>query len=317
MRWRVSRRRIASSFDHRHIKRRASSGARQSLLAALAPLAAWATVVVLAVTQCSTNRTSNRQLREQQEETRTQQSLTAQGQITDRFSKAIDQLGQEGGDKVDIRLGGVYALARIMKDSRDDEPAIIDVLCAFISGHDLATTGPSADIRAALIVLGSRPDPDIPANAHIELTGNLTRAPLDFAYLNGAYMTGANLTAGHLHSAHLYDAELHHIYLIGADLTDADFRKADLTGAILTGADLTGADLRVADLTGADLTGATLTGADLRGANLTSTTVTTKDLIGALINFSTTLPPGIIVPTPSPSPALVLPHMWFGARPNV
>jgi hypothetical protein len=35
--------------------------------------------------------------------------LTEQGQITDRYTKAIEQLG---GDKLDVRLGGIYALER-------------------------------------------------------------------------------------------------------------------------------------------------------------------------------------------------------------
>jgi hypothetical protein len=31
--------------------------------------------------------------------------LTQQGQITDRYTKAIEQLGS---DKLDVRLGGIY-----------------------------------------------------------------------------------------------------------------------------------------------------------------------------------------------------------------
>src|SRR4051794_25603678 len=37
-----------------------------------------------------------------------------EGQITDRFSKAVEQLGN---DKVEIRLGGIYALERVARDS--------------------------------------------------------------------------------------------------------------------------------------------------------------------------------------------------------
>lgn len=41
-----------------------------------------------------------------------------QGQITDRFTKAISQLGEldaKGGKKLEVRLGGIYALERIAK----------------------------------------------------------------------------------------------------------------------------------------------------------------------------------------------------------
>src|SRR6266566_1420125 len=41
--------------------------------------------------------------------------LNTQGQITDRFTKAIDQLGN---DRLEIRLGGIYSLARIAQESQ-------------------------------------------------------------------------------------------------------------------------------------------------------------------------------------------------------
>src|SRR4029453_11591667 len=40
--------------------------------------------------------------------------LNRQGHITDRYTKAIEQLGR---DKLDVRLGGIYALERIATDS--------------------------------------------------------------------------------------------------------------------------------------------------------------------------------------------------------
>jgi hypothetical protein len=40
--------------------------------------------------------------------------VTEQGQITERYSKAIEQLG---ADKLDVRLGAIYALERIATDS--------------------------------------------------------------------------------------------------------------------------------------------------------------------------------------------------------
>jgi hypothetical protein len=46
------------------------------------------------------------------------QVLVAQeGQITERFTRAIEQLGN---DKMEVRLGGIYALERIANDSDKD-----------------------------------------------------------------------------------------------------------------------------------------------------------------------------------------------------
>lgn len=39
--------------------------------------------------------------------------LTEQGQVTERYTKAIEQLGSE---KLDVRIGGIYALERVARD---------------------------------------------------------------------------------------------------------------------------------------------------------------------------------------------------------
>jgi hypothetical protein len=57
-------------------------------------------------------------------------SVAHEGQITERFTRAVDQLGS---DKLEIRLGGIYALERIAKDSADkDHWTIMEILTAFV-----------------------------------------------------------------------------------------------------------------------------------------------------------------------------------------
>ena len=58
--------------------------------------------------------------------------LTEQGQVTDRYAKAIELLGS---DKLDVRIGGVYALERVARDSARDHPTVMEVLSAFIREH--------------------------------------------------------------------------------------------------------------------------------------------------------------------------------------
>lgn len=55
--------------------------------------------------------------------------IAEEKQITERFSKAVELLGS---DKIDIRLGGIYALERIAKDSPKDHWTIMEVLTSFI-----------------------------------------------------------------------------------------------------------------------------------------------------------------------------------------
>jgi hypothetical protein len=55
--------------------------------------------------------------------------INREGQITDRFTRAIDQLGSENRD---VRIGGIYALGRIAANSPDDRSTIQYVLGAFV-----------------------------------------------------------------------------------------------------------------------------------------------------------------------------------------
>jgi len=207
--------------------------------------------------------------------------LTEQGQVTDRYTKAIEQLGS---DKLDVRIGGVYALERIARDSARDHPTVMEVLTAFIPEHSKEYWPPTEpggqvqerltrpDVETALTVVGRRDQArDIQP---IDLTSaNLTSANLAGAHLDGALLNGAFLTRADVHEAFLSGA-----FLSGADLTDAlldrahldgaDFTGSFLDGAFLSGADLTGADFTGADLLRAHLDGADLRRADFRGANL-------------------------------------------------
>jgi hypothetical protein len=86
----------------------------------------------------------------QLQETKDQLQITEQGQITDRYNAAIANLGSTS---IDVRLGGIYALQRLMQDSPRDQPTVIAVLCAFArmptESHPKpqASSAPSPSIR--------------------------------------------------------------------------------------------------------------------------------------------------------------------------
>ncbi len=89
--------------------------------------------------------------------------LSREGQLTDRYTKAIEQLGS---DKLDVRLGGIYALERVARDSSRDQPTVMEVLCAFIHEHSHEQWPPDPgrkhkqmtrpDVQAAVTVVGRR-----------------------------------------------------------------------------------------------------------------------------------------------------------------
>jgi uncharacterized protein YjbI with pentapeptide repeats len=213
-------------------------------------------------------------------------ALSEQGLVTDRYTKAIEQLGSA---ELAIRLGGIYALERIARDSARDHPAVIEVLTAFVrepsrltpssnlanaADHGAQTqeknaaTPPQgrprlrADVQAAVAVIGRRNvDHDDPNRGRIDLAeANLAGADLAGAQLNGVDLAQANLT-----DADMAGADLSRANLWRANLTRAYLMRANLVDAILDGAKLTNAKVMNANFDGAGLEGVDLEGANLEG----------------------------------------------------
>lgn len=182
--------------------------------------------------------------------------LNHQGQITERFTRAVDQLGS---DKTEIRVGGIYALQRIARESPIDHAPIMEILTGFLRdharwarssairpeqhGHAASARGVRADVQAALSVIAHRT---------VDYDG---ARPLDLAGVN-------------LQRADFRDASLIGATLSSSNLADADLSDTDLTGAGLAGSRLIGANLRRTALTNADLSGADLSRCDLTQAIL-------------------------------------------------
>ena len=61
-----------------------------------------------------------------------------QRRITESFSKAVEQLGS---DKLEVRLGGIYSLERISKESPDDYWTVMESLTAFVRERKRAHVG--------------------------------------------------------------------------------------------------------------------------------------------------------------------------------
>jgi hypothetical protein len=194
--------------------------------------------------------------------------ISQEGQITERFTRAIEQLGSE---KLEIRLGGIYALERIARDSEKDHWTIMEVLTAFVRENapwrpEEAAPQPAeppplrADIQAILTVIGRR--------TRTYRNGEVW--PLD---LRRTDLRNANLRLAHLEGAHFWEGHLEGADLMFAHLEGADLWKARLEGASLSQADLRGAYLWQAHLEGADLGKARLEWARLWDAHLETATL--------------------------------------------
>ncbi|MFD3647995.1 pentapeptide repeat-containing protein [Streptomyces cyaneofuscatus] len=259
------------------------------------------TVVIAAVVAVAGLWYSNVQTRQAHDQARDDRALAKEGQITDRYTAAVGNLGE---DKMDVRLGGIYALERIMQDSRRDQPTIANVLATYIRTHAVKppTKGQDvpADVQAALTVLATR-DTERDGAFLLDLHGaklpniNLTATPaaLHDANLRGVDLSGARMFGANLRNANLSSAKLSGANLVGAnlvaDLSDADLSGANLSSANLSSANLSNARLSSANLNGANLNGANLNGADLSGADLSGADLTKQQVDSAVTNSSTRL----------------------------
>ena len=107
--------------------------------------------------------------------------VAREGQIAERYTRAIDQLGNK--DQLGIRLGGIYALERIARDSEKDHWTVMEVLT----------------------VVGRRKW--IEKETH--------KLDLNRTDLRGADLSSAHLEKALLIDAHLEGAILYHTHLEG------------------------------------------------------------------------------------------------------
>jgi uncharacterized protein YjbI with pentapeptide repeats len=214
----------------------------------------------------------------------TEQAMTQHGQVTERFTDAMNQLGS---DKLRVRIGAVHALDQLAQDSADYVPVVVEVLAAFVrerspwpipSGSPTPIPDkdgrilPPADVQEALLVMGrgqwvtTSEEPtgavdqqDAHEPARDVIANDPPLAKLTCINLNRTDLRGTNLEGS-------FPIPLCVEY---ANLEGAIFSKVVLTDAKLLGSDLSDVDLGVADLTSADLRNVDLSDADLGDADLT------------------------------------------------
>ncbi len=199
---------------------------------------------------------------------RDQAEVDREQQLTDLNVKAIEQLGSE---KLQIRLGGIYALERIARESPKDHWPIMEVLTAFVrenaplrdetptleASQKAAPTPekPPTDIQAVLTVLGRR----------ARTYGQGEEHPLD---LRDTHLTGANLFRANLQGAIFKRANLKEAIFINASLQNADLSESNLHFAQLNGANFQGSYFNKANLKETNFYEGNLQLANFYGANL-------------------------------------------------
>jgi uncharacterized protein YjbI with pentapeptide repeats len=218
--------------------------------------------------------------------------LSHLGQVSDRFTKALERLGSDQGY---VRLGAVHALSHVMRDSPTHHAEVMEVLASFIresrpyrepipyysqepfaSDDDEEVGAPPNDVQAALTALAHRPK-----RSRLEKTTiNLHGVDLQGADLESANLRKADLSFTNLRYTNLANARLDHANLMGANLEKANLHKAIIKGTSAWAANFNGAILSEADGAQAQLSGALFNSAYLSYAKLTDATLGQSGLGG-------------------------------------
>lgn len=234
--------------------------------------------------------------------------ISQEGQITERFTKAVEQLARGNST---VNLGGVYALERIARDSKKDYWTIMEVLTEYI--RDKATCKedewhnlPDVEKGRMEVVDREAVDPEDPTpverdemrripveekkpnpistvvQAILTVLGrrrldyekgeerclNLEKTNLPKAKLNGAKLNRLNLSNAHIDWANLQGVYLEEANLDHIHMVRSNLKNAHLKNASLISAHLEEADMEGADLQKTDLSDAYLIGTNLKGAKL-------------------------------------------------
>jgi len=240
---------------------------------------------------------------------------TQEGQITERFTRAIEHLGDK--ERLTVRLGGIYALERIARDSAKDHWQIMEVLTAYVREHSsreeeqapqkeeiqnvpfpgqvqvpsqsssdppIEKPRPAAPTALIMIPAVERPSRKLATDIQAVLTV-LARRRWTFGQGEDQRL---NLSQPDLRAADLRGVNLRGADLGQADLREARLREADLSGALLDGARLASVNFAFANLRGAFLTEANCEKTELGEADLTDAYLYKADLREARL-FHTTL----------------------------
>jgi uncharacterized protein YjbI with pentapeptide repeats len=177
-------------------------------------------------------------------------------QVTERFSKAIEHLGNDKA--IEIRLGGIYTLKQIAIDSPNEYHwTVMDILSAFIrEKRPFDNTEPvSIDVQAALAVIGRREQ-------------DVHNPQMKFINLRKVNLVGINLSS----------MDFNHVCFCGANLQKAEFYKVVLSHACLTDTNFSNANFNYVKFCNARLSGANLSKASFHHVDFGEATLNSTNL---------------------------------------
>ncbi len=221
-----------------------------------------------------------------------QNRINERGRITESIGQAITQIGAFNGEKpnIEVRLGGLYSLQRIMYDSQRDALSIVKILYAYVRENlkrDKDTRDklkeynkqnfsrpeekpfplPEDIVSALNIISQFNKDrknkfginaPEVQSDFTYADFTNYSIRDVDFSYISFSHadFSGSNLVSVIFSNAVLFSVNFSDTQLSVVNFSDTRFLYGKFCEVSLGSGNFSGADLSNLDLSGADLTNA-------------------------------------------------------------
>ena len=219
------------------------------------------------------------QLLGQQEQTRLQLKSSEDLLISNQISKAFELLGS---DKIMPRIGGIYSLEYVAKDSERYRVEIYSALITFVKNRAPLVpdnTDVPGDVQAGLTVLARNlRDDSIQLNLdHLNFKrviinnalwqkSDLEGTDLEYAAISRSDFSGSHMEDSNLSYSNMERANFSHCYCARAKFITATMLRSDLSHGDFSGADFSYANLAGSILDDADFADANIDAVQLLGA---------------------------------------------------
>jgi len=229
-----------------------------------------------------------------------QARVALENHITGIFSKSVEMMGfvqqsqlprpdgtfvSRSVPNIEARLGAIYSLERILRESEKDQRAILETLCAYVRENtpleipdDEAEASifyrgempPSPtrrkDVQAAITVIGRRPKI---AHEHLDFRStNLVAYDFSEHNFDHADFSGSFLNAANMVGACFANCIFSHTFLRAAKMKNASFQSSVFDDCDFTNAEIERTDFKSTKITRTDLRRAHVTSLHFEGANL-------------------------------------------------
>ncbi len=238
-----------------------------------------------------------------------QNKINDRTRITESIGQAIAQIGaiNDKEPNIEVRLGGLYSLQRIMQDSEENKLPVVKILYAYVRENlkrdktkqpkqihmQFETYKLPEDIQAALNIISQFNKQQKAQGKKLPRNNELNLSHTDFSdySLKGMDFSDAIFENANLSGTDLYQADLSGAFLHGANLSGVYGSMLNLSRARYFGTNLSGANLYCmfmggSPFVGVDFSNASLVGMSLRNgefihANFSNTDLEKTDFHGA------------------------------------